>query len=290
MEIKNKLEKSDELKIAILGPEGTFSDSAYRLYDVNKTLEPVYYPTIDEVFGGVADEECELGIVPIENTLDGYVQRTLDLLLEKDVCIIDENRVAVQFSLLANADNIEEIDTLFVQFKANGQCRQFISSLKNIKLVTTQSNMESYYSIAGEKGLAAVVPAHIAKDEKEKFVIDNITDTSNNFTRFVVFTKNSISIDDINKKKIEGVKKIKIPVYIMPNVDRPGILYEILKTFYEKKINLISIMSRPTKQELGTYNFYIEIDGYVDQLDVIEESLKEIEKENGIRLLGIYKE
>lgn len=279
------------LKIAVLGPQGTFSDSAYQLYNKDGNLKPVYYPTIDEVFFSVDEGKCELGIVPIENTLDGYVQRTLDLLLEKDVCIIDENRVAVQFSLVANVKTEEEIKALYVQFKANGQCRNYISTLKNVKLVTTESNMESFYSIADSKGMAAVVPAHIAALERNRFVIDNITDTSNNFTRFVIIRKKSITVDDINVNAFaENVKKVKIPVYIMPNVDRPGILYEILKTFYENKINLISIMSRPTKQELGTYNFYIEIDGTVDQLDTIEKSLKHIETENDIRLLGVYKE
>lgn len=284
------------MKIAVLGPEGTFSDKAYLEYAEvmstdGVTLEPTYYPTIDEVFSAVCPGECDLGIVPVENTLDGYVQRTLDLLLEKDVHIIDENQVKVQFSLVGNVTNLEEINKLYVQFKSNGQCRQFINSLENIKIVTTESNMESYYNLGSEQGAAAIVPKHIAKKEQDRFVVDNVTDADNNHTRFLVITKGYA--DD---KRVEAVrttnldKKVRIPVYIMPATERPGILFEILKSFSEKQINLISIMSRPTKHELGTYNFYIEIDGYHSQLDDIIDTLQNMKEFNNIKILGIYNE
>ena len=284
------------MKIAVLGPEGTFSDKAYLEYAAHlepqgEKLTPEYYPTIDEVFEAVCPGDCHIGIVPVENTLDGYVQRTLDLLLEKQVHIIDENLVPVHFSLVGNVSALEEITKLYVQFKSNGQCRHFINSLKNIKIVTTESNMESYYSVGDEQGAAAIVPKHIAQKEQGRFVVDSVTDSDKNHTRFLVITKG-----DVDSKRVESVKewrddtKVRIPVYIMPNTERPGILFEILKTFSDNQINLISIMSRPTKQELGTYNFYIEIDGYHSQLEVILESLEHIKSFNNIKVLGIYSE
>ena len=102
--------------IAVLGPKGTFCDKSYEEYNKKyeaahgKSLEPLYCPTIDDVFEQLCtNEACEYAVVPVENMLDGYVQRTLDLLLEKNVYIVDENQVAVQFSLLANAEKIEDI-------------------------------------------------------------------------------------------------------------------------------------------------------------------------------------
>lgn len=86
------------------------------------------------------------------------------------------------------------------------------------------------------------------------------------------------------------VNKIRVPVYIIPKDERPGVLFEILRSFYEKNINLISIMSRPTKQEMGTYNFYVEIEGEPSQAGMILETLSDISKRNGIKLLGIYPE
>ncbi len=289
------------MKIAILGPEGTFSDKAYLEYikKIGKDLEGKYYPTIDDVFEAVcsdndisAHEECELGIVPIENTLDGYVQRTLDLLLEKNVCIIDENMVPVQFSLVANVNRVEEIKTLYVQFKANGQCRQFINSLSNAEIMSTNSNMESYYKLGDEEGVSAIVPRHIADKVSDRFVLENVTDSSYNHTRFLIFKKGKADSNKVVNlpTKPEAPVKVRVPIYVMPVEDRPGILFELLQSFYDKKINMISIMSRPTKQELGTYNFYIEIDGRIEQLDEILDTLRHIKEKNDVKILGIYKE
>lgn len=289
------------MKIGILGPEGTFSDKAYMEYEkkIGQQLQGQYFQTIDDVFGavcssdGTMDEElCQLAIVPIENTLDGYVQRTLDLLLEKDVCVVDENKVAVQFSLVGNVSSLEEISTLYVQFKANGQCRQFINSLKGAKIISTESNMESYYKLGDEKGAAAIVPHHIALKEKDRFVVENVTDSDHNHTRFLVIKKGQATDNKAtNQPTNPNIKvRVRVPIYVMPVEDRPGMLFEILKDFNDRKINMISIMSRPTKHELGTYNFYIEIDGSMEKLDVILDTLQEIKKNNDVKILGIYKE
>lgn len=294
------------MKIAVLGPEGTFCDKACEQYvkrcrdtgDNNK-YETVYCPTIDDVFCTVLsfkdDGERLLGIVPIENTLDGYVMRTLDYLLAEDVCITDETTVPVAFSLVGNVAGLDEIDTLYVQFKAFGQCRDFINDLKNVKIVNAESNMESYYRLEDTPGAAAIVPTHIAKAEKKRFVYYNVTDSDYNHTRFVVFqngmaARSKDQVVNYMKQRKLFPDKIRIPVYIIPKEDRPGILYEILKNFYDNNINLISIMSRPTKQELGTYNFYIEIDASYEHLQVVFRTLRLVEQKNQIKLLGVYEE
>lgn len=294
------------MKIAVLGPQGTFSDKAYEQYvklcyekNNNVAYEAVYYPTIDDVFKAVLASkqsvEPMLGVVPIENTLDGYVMRTLDLLLERNVRILDEITVPVAFSLVGNVKSLDEIDTLYVQFKALGQCREFVNGLNNVKIVNTESNMESYYRIENKVGSAAIVPTHIAREEKECFVHFDVTDSDYNHTRFVVF-QNGV-VDAMNKdglatelQRVKASDKVRIPVYIMPKEDRPGLLFEILKNFYDNRINLISIMSRPTKQELGTYNFYLEIDVLYERLQVVCDTLRLVQKNNKIKLLGIYKE
>lgn len=299
---------SKTIKMAVLGPKGTFSDRAYIEYNkyykenINseEVLDPVYCSSIDEVFEQVCPDEgepmCELGIVPIENTLDGYVLRTLDLLHEKDTWIMDENLVEVQFSLVGNVASVDEIKKLYVQFKANGQCRKFINSLSNVEIITTESNMDSYYKIENNAGEAAIVPCHIAKED-DRFTVDHVTDADVNFTRFIVFRKAHIHADPVARLKrrleesgFDDNQKIKIPVYIMPKIDRPGILFEILREFYENQINLISIMSRPTKQEMGTYNFYMDIDGIHGKREDILRALANIQGFNDIKVLGAYVE
>lgn len=301
------------MKVAVLGPKGTFSEKAYLEYKKSYSendYEVIYCATIEEVFNSISSEECnsicDIAIVPIENTLDGYVQRTLDLLLQKKVYILDEIIIPVAFSLVGNVENIKEIKKLYVQFKTNGQCRQFIGSLNDVEIITTESNMESYYRIADDEGVAAIVPSHIVNDSSKRFCIKDVTDSDKNHTRFVVFKSGNLDVSSFQlKDKLEGIlnnqnternksekisqqSHIKLSLFIMPTVDRPGILFDILRRFYDNKINLISIMSRPTRHEMGTYNFYIEIDSSYQQMDMIIDTLNQIHVYNDIKILGIY--
>ena len=288
------------MKIAILGPEGTFCDKAYEEYKNSQSgidLKPEFYPSVDEVFAAV-EEGCDLGIVPVENTLDGYVQRTLDLLLEQDVHVIAENRVPVHFSLVGNVSELSEIKKLYVQFKTNGQCRRFIRELSPEKIITTESNMESFYAIGDEPGAAAIVPHHILSKAGDRFIVEDVTDATSNFTRFCVFEKGVIPSDFLTAEAMvpfmresagapsEGL--VGMSAFIMPAVDRPGILYMILRNFYENQINLVSIMSRPTKQSLGTYNFYIELQAPTNRLDKMLDTLNQIHVYNDIKVIGVY--
>lgn len=266
-------------KIAVLGPEGTFSDSAARQYAdaSSKESEIVYYPTIDHVVHAVDINECNVGIVPIENTLDGYVQRTLDMLLESEVKICREITIPVKFSLLLKGNDISDLKRLYVQFKASGQCRHYIDTFKSLEVVTTQSNMESYEKIK-DFGDAAVVPYHIALNENKLFKVCDITDSDNNVTRFAVISKQNIE---------QGEKNTKIPLYIMPQTDRPGLLSDALKIFAEHNINLASIMSRPQRTTLGHYNFYLELEVPKDDEKQIALALSELAKDFSYKILSV---
>ena len=275
-------------KIAVLGPEGTFSDYAVKKYlDVyNLDMEPVYFPTIDKTFHSVG-KICQYGIIPIENTLDGYVQRTLDLMLEMDVRVIDEIIIPVQFSLIANVEQMKELKKLYVQFKAGGQCRNYIDSLEGVKTVSTESNMESYEKVKkGKAGEGAIVPAYINPSDFS-FYEKNVTDMADNYTRFIVVQADAQHPGHkLQKPRREG--NMKIPIFVSPLVDRPGMLFDILRTFNERRINLVAIMSRPTKKIMGTYHFYMEIDAYTEDFDIIMEAAKLIAAKYNLKIMGAY--
>lgn len=270
--------------IAVLGPKGTFSDSASKEYIeiINTKMNQLYYPTINEVCRAVG-RECNYGIIPVENTLDGYVQKSLDLLLEMNLRIIKEITIPVRFSLIANTSSIYDVATLYVQFKANGQCREWIEKLNKVKIITTESNMESFdYVMKGIHGEAAIIPQHMFACAGTSFGSEDVTDSDNNFTRFLI-------VEPWNSTNhVEADRNIKIALYIMPKIDRPGILFEILEKFSVNKINLVSIMSRPTKKNMGTYNFYIELSVTYDKKDLIMETLDEIKCNYSLKILGIY--
>lgn len=279
-------------KMAVLGPTGTFSDCAAKKYvdAYRMDMELEYFNSIDETFHAVG-ENCRFGLIPIENTLDGYVQRTLDLMLEMDVTVVDEIIIPVQFSLVANTENLSDMKILYVQFKAAGQCREFIDRLREmnpeIKIITTESNMESYHMAqAGRPGEGAIVPAYVDAEGFSWFE-RNVTDSSDNYTRFILVRDSSHDAGSrLKKPRREG--NMKIPVFVSPLVDRPGMLFDILRTFNERRINLVAIMSRPTKKIMGTYHFYMEIDAYTEDFDTIMEAARLIDVKYNLKIMGAY--
>lgn len=270
------------MKIAVLGPSGTFSESALNEYLIktNKDFERAFYNSIPLTFLAIG-KECEIGIVPVENTLDGYVQRSLDMLLEQDLKIIDEVIIPIQFSLITNVKYINDIKKVYVQFKAHGQCLKFINSLSDVEIVTTQSNTESFDLFKADNSKScAIIPNHLYYDNGH-IGIENVTDSKNNYTRFFIIQKEQMQIETVNNE-------LRISLYVIPNTDEAGLLYKILENFSKNKINLCSIISRPTKKNLGTYNFYIEISSNINDKTTILKTLDKMKTTYNIKILGIW--
>lgn len=272
-------------KLAVLGPAGTYSDLAAQKYitETAAGLTPVYFSTIDDTVHAVGTE-CAQAVVPIENMLDGYVQRTLDLMRETSNHIVQEVTIPVSFALIGHVQNEGEIKRLFVQPTASGQCRGFIDSLSGAELVMTESNIQSFNLMEeGHTGDAAIVPCHMLQKSGKKFTIANVTDTEENFTRFVVLKSGLFS----EFKPIKN-KNIHASLFILPDYDRPGLLFEILEVFYKHHVNLVSVISRPTQKRLGFYNFYIEVNGTSEEKDSITHALSSLQKSYPIKILGVY--
>lgn len=280
--------------VAVLGPKGTFSDLALaREQERDQSASPptpCYCKSIDAVFTAVGSS-CSAGLVPIENTLDGYVQRTLDLLLETPVRVIGELQIPIQFALIANTPSQQEIRRLYVQFKASGQCRQLVAALQEggAEVVLTESNMASFEQVEHHKipGDAAVIPVHQRHRATASFVLDNVTDAKHNRTRFIRI----VPAEFLPQKEeviFPEARRIRIPLYILPPDDRPGVLYELLRPLHAQQINLVSIISRPTKKHIGAYHFYLELDGPLSQKEQILAVLSQIGQDYPLKMLGVY--
>ncbi len=271
-------------KIAILGPEGTFSEIAGRKYidSIEDEMEIVFYPTITKVFNAIGSE-CDKGIIPMENTLDGYVQLSLDLLSKTDLKIIKEFVLPIQFSFLGNIKTIEQLERVYVQFKTQGQCVNFLEGLNNPKVIITESNGESFQKVKiGLDGEGAIIPSYILERVKDiPFIINNVTDSKENETRFIVLSKES--------ENYEENKNYKTSLVIMDAVyNKPGALSKILNEFAANNINLTSIVSRPTKRELGKYYFFIDIIGHSTHDSNVKKAVDIINEQNLIKILGSY--
>lgn len=273
------MEKLVNKDICILGPKGTFSEVCALKYSelVNEEFNIKYYPSLKKT--AVAIDEAGLGIIPFENTLDGYVQESLDYLYKFDYQIIGDISIPVNFAFISKSNDIKKIKKVYVQFKAKGQCLEFIND-NNLEVVETESNMTSYdmFKNSGET-YSAIVPMHII-NRSFPTCIYNVEDKSNNFTRFLVLSK--------NKKLNENENKCSL--ILEAKEDKPGILVDTLTLFKATSINLNAIMSRPTKEGLGKYYFYLEfnLNNGIEEIESLIDKIRQ-KGDFNIKNLGYYK-
>jgi prephenate dehydratase len=271
------------IKIATLGPAGTFSDTATQRYikTQTQTCEIHYFDSIKLALNAIG-ERCEFGVLPVENFSEGFISLVLDHLLDSDLSVVSEIRLAIQFSLVSQTTQLDAIKQLYVQFVAKGQCSEFIDALGGIEIETTESNIESLRCASkGDNQTAAIVPSSAVRPEDFPLVINDVNDYKNNETRFLVFTKNAA----VCQKELD--LEYKTSVIVMDENDHPGFLGEVLLSFSNRKINLTSIMSRPTRQTFGKYHFFIDFDGHVDDINIAQ-ALAEIAGNCKVKLLGSY--
>ena len=266
-------------KMAVLGPKGTYSDIAARTYIKNNKLdaEIEYFPSILKT--SLALKETDLAILPFENTLDGFVLESMDTIISNDFKIIDQIKLDIDFVFVTNEE--KDCHDVFCQFKAYGQCIEFISKY-DFNIIQTQSNSATVKRIneAG-KGFGAIIPIHALEENDYKTKVLHVADRRHNQTRFFICSKEF--------KDIKYNDEIDASLVIVIKEDRPGILFEILKELSDLNINMNSIMSRPMKTDLGQYKFYIEVSLLKDSLKKLDRLKDELSKKGFIiEILGIY--
>lgn len=238
-------------RLALLGPKGTFTEEAALKAD--SEAEKIYCQTIEEVFETVADGRAEMGIVPVENSLEGSVFATLDMLLSTDVSICREVVLNISHSLMALPGvEIDGVDEVISHPHALAQCRGLLKTFSGVKTRNFPSTAEAAREVAVKKlgSTAAIAPRIAAEIYGLKILQTDVQDEETNQTRFFVISNNCL--------EASGQKKTSI---VFGLIDRPGALYEILGHFSKAEINLTKIESRPTKKSLGDYIFFIDFMG-----------------------------
>ncbi len=279
------------MKISVLGPEGTFADEAAKAYLKTQpypdAIEFDYHDTFDQVYQAVTGNN--IGLLPLENQLDGYVSATLQRLQTADVTEIGEIAIPVNFGLVANVATLVEIKRIYVQFKTEGQCQKILSQLPHVQIITTSSNMVSLEKFqAGEPGDAALIPQSKMEELYCELMMDNVADQSDNQTRFIIFKAQPANLDELAGAQLT-TNHFKAPLFVTPATnDRPGTLYDILSFFAIANLNLVTIMSLPTKTQLGEYAFYIEVSGTRNQQPVLVNTLRKLTANYAVHLLGFY--
>ena len=262
-------------KVAFLGPQGTFSHEAASMISDNL----VSYCSIQSVMDAVEREECLYGVVPIENSIEGPVSLTLDSLIHNfDLKIKNEIIIPINHNLLAASPvSVDEIENVYSHAQALGQCQPYLER-HHITAHYTLSTAAAAKRVA-ETGKDAAIGTLKAAELYGLCVIDrNIQENYNNETRFVVLDKED--------SPISGKDKTSISFSLFE--DKPGGLYELLAYFAEENINLTKIESRPSKEGLGHYIFFVDLEGH--RLDEkIAKILKSLDDNTDFfKVLGSY--
>lgn len=278
------------MKFSVLGPAGTFADAAAQKYLVLhpiKNIEIDYHNSFDQVYQAVTPDG--LGLLPVENQLDGFVLATLQRLQAADITEIGEVTVPVNFGLAGKVNNLSEIKRIYVQFKTEGQCQKLLAKLPNAQIITTSSNMISVEKLrAGQAGDAAIMPQSQLAVESFPFTMANVADQTDNNTRFIIFKKQPAELKVPAQPVKDQTASFKSALFITPPTEEVGVLYKILSYFAKTHLNLVTIMSMPTRQKIGIYSFYIEISGTLEQRNTLFETLQRMADVYTIHPLGIY--
>jgi len=270
------------IKYAYLGPAGTFTEAAL-LKIAASDDQLIAYANVTAALDAVRKGEANKALVPIENSVEGVVARTLDELASGDPLVITaETTLPVTFSLmtLENKDP-KDIKSIATHPHAESQCRSFIAkNYPNAQVIETASTAAAAKGLSKGDYDAAIGAAIAAKNYQLKIIAEDIGDNTSAVTRFVVVEKPGKS------PAATGKDRTSLAVFIA--IDHAGALLEILNEFAKHQVNLSFIQSRPTGSQLGHYHFIIDAEGHIDDKPVAAAlaGLKEICED--IRFLGSY--
>lgn len=264
------------MRIAFLGPEGTFTqEAALKHFGSSVSSEPM--ETIDDVFSMVSSRNCDYGVVPIENSTEGIVGNTLDRLLETKIRVCGEIKIKVTHCFLTN-NSETPVEKIYAHQQGLAQCRNWLNlNYPGVPRLATSSNAEAA-RLASESLRSAAVASKVAGEIYGlKKAVEGIEDESNNETRFVILGLESIPLSGSDKTSI-----------IVSTKNEPGALFRILEPFHLHNISLSSIETRPARDGKWSYVFFIDFEGHFDEL-VVQAVLEEVrDRSLAITVLGSY--
>jgi prephenate dehydratase len=260
------------MRIGYFGPEGTYTQEAMlaSAATLGIDVEAVPLPTIYDTVMAVHDGTVERALVPIENSLEGSVNATLDALAHETerVEIVGEVVMPIRHCLIVRAGlplALDEIETVVSHPQANAQCAQFIrTSLPQAQVIAGSSTAEAVRTVAGHDGPWAALGNRTAAEHYGCVVLAaGVEDVPGNETRFVWLARTGV--DGVDGRASAGGDTFKTAIVFWgAGTERPGWLVACLSAFAERGVNLTRIESRPRRQGLGSYMFFVDMEGRVD--------------------------
>lgn len=271
-------------RIAHLGPSGTNTETAALIYaqwllqNTKQTSLLCPYPSIAQTLKAVADQQVEIAVVPVENSIEGSVTVTLDTLWQLDRLQIQGALVLpIAHALLSCATSLAEIKTVYSHPQALAQCQVWLEqSLPSVQLIPTSSTTEALQLLPQDATIAAISSHRAADLYQLPILVASINDYPDNCTRFWI----------VSSQASPGGRHTSLAFSVGANV--PGALVQPLQILAQRGINLSRIESRPTKRSLGDYVFFIDLEADIHEL-ALQAALQELASHTEVlKLLGSY--
>ena len=266
------------IKVAYLGPEGTYTqEAALKHFGHSALVTPM--SAIDEVFREVASEATQYGVVPVENSTGGVVTHTLDSFIGSNVKICGEVVLRIHHNLLvSDVTNVENITRIYSHAQSLAQCRKWLDAYyPRAERIAVSSNAEAAKRIKGEWNSAAIAGEMASKIYGLKIQCEKIEDQPDNSTRFLIIGDHDVDVSGDDKTSV---------VVSMKN--EPGALHNLLEPFHRNGIDLTRIESRPSLNGPWNYVFFIDFTGHKSNA-TIKNALAEVrDRAVDLKILGSY--
>ncbi len=265
------------LQVAYLGPEGTFTQSAV-LKHFGHAAQMVPLGAINEVFRAVETGAARFGVVPVENSTEGVINHTLDLFIQSPLQICGEVVLRIHHNLVGSVSDIAAVKKVLSHQQSLAQCRNWLDKyLPNAEREAVSSNAEAARRVNGCDDQVAIAPAAAAEIYQLNTLAAKIEDEPDNTTRFLVVGEHAVPPCGNDKTSL-----------LVSTHSTPGALFNLLQPLAEKGINMTRIESRPSRNGVWEYVFFIDIDGHKDS-DAVRPALEQLRGEAALfRILGAY--
>jgi chorismate mutase / prephenate dehydratase len=267
----------DQMTVAFLGPEGTYSQEA-ALKHFGGVVPLAACASIDEVFRSAESGAAGYAVVPVENSTEGAVGRTLDLLLATPARVCGEVMLPIRQCLMAKRGVLESIRKVYSHTQSLAQCQRWLAShLPRAEQIAVVSNAEAARMAAKERGTAAIASRTAADLYGLTLLARNIEDEARNTTRFLVLGRDEAAPSGRDKTSL-----------ILSTRNVPGAVHDLLAPLAANGVSMTKLESRPARKELWEYVFYVDIEGHGKDANVAR-ALSELERKASLfRNLGSY--
>jgi chorismate mutase/prephenate dehydratase len=271
------LARQEPLKIAYLGPEGTFTQQAvFRHF--GHSVQALGHPSLDTVFEQVQGAEADFGVVPIENSTQGIVSHTLDMFMDSDLKICGEVEMRIHHNLLTSSNSLAGIERVYAHQQSLSQCQAWLRrNLPQIEVVPVASNAEAARRVRNAPEAAAIASQSAAEIYGVPMLFTRIEDNPDNTTRFLVIGRAIFSPSGNDKTTL-----------FLAGKEGPGLLHNLLEPLARRQLNMTRIESRPSRVQNWEYVFFVDVEGHVED-DELAAALHELAQvSDQTRVLGSY--